>query len=533
MSAKKSKGIIAALIAWVVILGMIGLAWRFLVAPIFTKSAEERRAEEHRALVESTSAAGNYRETIKLRADGFSGYAVLRSPELRNLLKNQGIRLEVEDDNADYLERMKALRTNRAQMAAFPINSFLQAGQEIGEFPATIFLILDETQGADAILAWKQGLATLQDLDNPEARVVYTPESPSEFLAEITIETFILPRLPDNWRQKEEGSEKILRQMLGANPQAPRAYVMWEPQVSEALRNRDIHVLLDSSKTQGYILDALVVSRKFLREKPEVVRAFAEAYFRALYVYSSEARMSDLVKDDAAGPGARSLPEDFAHNIAKGIQWKNTTDNYTYFGLVPGAGENLEDIIAKIARVMVQTALIPEDPLEGNYSSIYYDAVLKEMKGAGYHPAKRLNVIAGDLGLAQEEAGGKAALRKLSAAQWESLKPVGHFQVEQIRFPRMSDKLTLQNERKLEALAQRLKDWPSYYITIIGQSQKSDLEDVNKIALDLAQRRADAAAKFLAGQGVAPERLLTQARLSEAEDWSALNLVFQAGQIPY
>jgi outer membrane protein OmpA-like peptidoglycan-associated protein len=155
------------------------------------------------------------------------------------------------------------------------------------------------------------------------------------------------------------------------------------------------------------------------------------------------------------------------------------------------------------------------------------------MRGADFHPGKQLNVIAGDLGLGEEQASAKRELRALSEEQWENLRPVAAFQVEEIRFPRMSDKVTLQNQRKLQALAERLKDWPSYYVTIIGQSQKSDMDDINEIAQDLALRRANAAAGYLREQGIPEERLRTQARLSEAEDWSALNLVFEAGQIPY
>jgi outer membrane protein OmpA-like peptidoglycan-associated protein len=533
MATRSKKGIVAALIAWVVVLLGIALAWRLLVAPFFTQSEKERQEQQQQALIESTSAAGSYRHTIELHADGFSGYAVLRSPELRNLLKNEGIRLEVVDDGADYPARVRALQGGQAQMAAFPINSYLQAGAGLGEFPATILFIIDETQGADAILAWEQGLENLQGLNNENARVIYTPDSPSEFLAEITVESFILPKLPENWRVKEEGSEKILRMLLNADPKAPRAYVMWEPQVSEALENPEIHVLLDSSKTKGYILDALVVEREFLKNRPEVVKTFAESYFRALFAITAENRMVELVRKDAGGPG-RDLPEKFAENIANGIQWKNTTDNYAYFGLKnAGGSETLDDVIGKIAKVMAQTGLIPADPLNGKYGLIYFDKILDEMRVNGFHPGKTLDVIAGDLNLDEEQASTRQELRALSQSQWEDLNPVAAFQVEEIRFPRMSDKVTLQNQRKLEALASRLKDWPSYYITIIGQSQKSDMEDINKVAQDLALRRANAAADYLKQQGIPDERLRTQARLSEADDWSALNLVFEAGQIPY
>lgn len=529
MAQRSKKGIVAALIAWCIILGLGAAAYRYLVAPMLT---EQKEAKEEQSLIADTSASSAYDHTVVLQLDGFSGYAVLRSDLFRKLLKNEDIRLQIVDDEADYTERMKALDKGKAQFAAFPLNSFIQAGAKLGSFPASIITIIDETQGADAIVSYKAGLGAIQDMDNPEARMVYTPDSPSEFLAEVTIESFILPKLSEKWRVTADGSEDILRMMKGSNPQDPVAYVLWEPQVSEALELDGVHVLLDSSKTSGYILDTLVVNREFLRDHPEVVRTFVEMYCRALFTYQTDNGMTELVREDA-GLAGQKLPKAYADNIVKGINWKNTTDNYAYFGLIPGGGESIEDIIQKITRVMIDVDMLPGDPLNGRPATIYYDRTLRDMKGEGFHPGKKLNVIATDLGLPAEQASAAVELRRLSDSEWERLRPVGSFQVEQIRFPRMSDKITLQNERKLQALAQRLKDWPSYYITIIGQSKQSSVEDLDALALDLAERRAQAAAGYLVDQGIPGERLRVQARLSEAEDWSALNLLFQAGQIPY
>ncbi|MEM0965007.1 MAG: OmpA family protein [Verrucomicrobiota bacterium] len=532
MASRGKKGVVAAFVAWVIIVTGCVLIYRFIVDPFLQERRENEAAE---ALVAETSAKakGDIEHEVVLYADGFSGYAILRSDEFREALAKEKIDLEIIDDHADYGARMQALISGDAQMAAFPLNSFLKAGAEVGQFPATIVLIIDETQGADAIVAYREGLSKIQDLDQPDARVFFTGESPSEFLAEITVESFVLPSLSPDWRVKRPGSEKILEDLLKGDPKEPFAYVMWEPQVSKALEDPDVHVLLDSSRTKGFILDALVVERNFLKENEQVVAIILESYLRTLFSSTTSGGMEEVVREDLL-LGGGSLSDAYVRNIADGIVWKNTTDNFTYFGVREGEGESIDEILEKITDVMVDTGLLSEDPLDGSYNSIYYDAILAEMHRNGFHPGKGIRLIEGiDEDSVDELATGIVDMPELGERQWNSLRPVGNFQVEQIRFPRMSAKITLQNGRRLSEISQRLKDWPSYYVTLVGQSQETGDAALDQVALDLALRRARAAADFLIGEGTDPDRLRVVASLSSAKDWSSLNLVFEAGQLPY
>lgn len=532
MVSRGKKGIVAAFVAWALIILVGVLAYRFVIEPML-RDRKERAAQDELVAETSTAGGASSVHRIVLYADGFSGYAILRSSEFKKRLEKESIDLEIVDDGADYSVRMDALASGKAQLAAFPLNSFLKAGAESGRFPATIVLVLDETQGADAILAYKQTFGTIQDLNRPDARIVFTPESPSEFLAEITVESFVLPDLSENWRVERSGSEQIFRDLLRADPAAPIAYVLWEPEVSKALENPDVHVLLDSSKTKGYILDALVVERNFLKENEAVVSSFVESYLRTLYNQSVTGGMEELIRRDLPLEGA-SLSDEHIASIAEGIVWKNTTDNFNYFGLGNGSGESLGEILAKIVGVMTETSLLASDPLDGKYHSIYYDKILSKLDADRFHPGRRVGIIEGSIGQTTlEKATGLIDLPNLTEEQWKNLQPVGNFQVEQIRFPRMSAKITLQNGRKLSAISNRLKDWPSYYVTLVGQSKQTGDAKLDEVALDLALRRAEAAANFLEDKGTDPDRLRVEARLSAAGDWSSLNLVFEAGQVPY
>jgi hypothetical protein len=115
-----------------------------------------------------TSSASSFQHEVVVAADSFSGYAVLRSEALKQDLKSQQIKLTVQDDQADYTARLAALRAGKVQLAAFTIDSLIAAGAKAGEFPASIVMVIDETKGGDAIVAWKSSVASLQDLNQPD-----------------------------------------------------------------------------------------------------------------------------------------------------------------------------------------------------------------------------------------------------------------------------------------------------------------------------------------------------------------------------
>ena len=250
MGKRGTKGCLVAAFIWIMILGALAVAAKFFILPYFEKDLEEK-----------TSSSRRYRYTITLAADSFSGYCVLRSSLVKNQLKAQGIKLIIRDDKADYKARMKALKDGNIQMAVFTIDSFITAGAELGEFPGTIVMVIDETKGADALVSYKNAVASLEDLDNPNARIVLTPRSPSEFLSRTVIAHFNLPNLPDRWWENADGAADVYRRFKAGNRKEKRAYALWEPYVSRALEISGSHVLLDSSKLKGYIVDVLVVER--------------------------------------------------------------------------------------------------------------------------------------------------------------------------------------------------------------------------------------------------------------------------------
>lgn len=526
MSERRAKALVAAALAWIVIVAVLAAAWRWLIRP----ARDERLAGE-------TGSESIYRDEVILALDSFSGYCTLRSDLLKDQLRRQGIRLTVRDDGADYSARLTSLKQRQADMAVFTVDSLISAGAHLDDFPATIVLVLDETGGADAIVSYTAGVAQLQDLDHPSARIVLTPGSPSEFLARTVIDHFNLPNLPANWLEPAGGAEDVLRRMRAASKTERRAYVLWEPFVTKAAELPGAAVLIDSSRLKGFIVDVLVAERNFLREHPDLVRAVVEACLRTVYTLNQEPdRLVELIRNDAREHGAMTLDEAQAQRLAKGVLWKNTLENYAHFGLIPGTAGGglpvLEDIIDNIAAVLVNTRALDHNPVAGRTHTLFHDQILRGMQRDGFHPAKQLNIIA-DLGPGQEqleELRGNAELPELNDEQWSRLEPVGELKVPPVHFARGTARINVHSERELAELARRLAAWPSYYVKVRGHARAEGDAQANA---ELALQRARAAADVLLRQGLQAQRVRAQAAPPAIQGGEAQSVTFEVGQLPY
>jgi outer membrane protein OmpA-like peptidoglycan-associated protein len=285
------------------------------------------------------------------------------------------------------------------------------------------------------------------------------------------------------------------------------------------------------------IVDVLAVQRQFLRDQPEKVKALLEAYARCAYAHARQPDgMLKLVREDAQKTGAESLGESQARKVVDGIQWKNTLENYAHFGLASGADhgglQTLEDMIGRIVDVLIKTKALPSDPLGGNYSSLYYDKILADMKQARFHPGQGKALVPG-LGVGEanpETVHGDAELAVLTPDQWNSLRPVGELKIAPIEFGRASAEITLDGERELQALAKRLQTFPRYYLRVIGHARAEGDPEANRM---LAQARAEAAAQFLTAQGLSPSRVQADIAAQSTRDAAAQSVSFVVGQMPY
>ena len=506
------RRIVVALIILVVFVG-IGIAFKKLVFP----ALEEKRVEE-------TGTKTHYKTNVRIGMDSFSGYAVLRSPHFRDQLGRSEIGVQGIDDKADYTGRMKALQKGDLDMAVFTIDTDIINGTEIKEFPGTILFLIDESFGADGIVAFKSGVASASDLNRADAKIIAKPNSPSETLARHLIANMLPNLASQNWLVKATDMDDVLERMKKADQSEPNAYVLWEPELSKALALEGVVPIYDTSHVSGVIVDVLLVNRKYLQDQSAIVKTVTSSYFRALHFYgTADGGMAKLVMDDAKLNGD-TLTDVQAKKIADGIKWKNTMENYAQFGLLSAAElhglPTMREMIVGISQFLVKTGKLKTNPKEGKETDLYFDEVLKSMNQSNFHPGQTQD----------EVVRGVANLPELTDAQWKTLLKVGDMDAKSISFARGRAEIEIQGKRDVADVANRLKAWPTYYLSIIGHT-RGDGDPAANLALALA--RAKNVSDELVALGVSPTRIKTSAELLKTQSGTAQSVTFTLSQRPY
>ena len=506
-----SKGkLLAIVVVWLMLFGVGAVAWKFLVQPSVDAAQEEQREQ----ILTRGSSDSRYDHRLKLRLDSFSGYAVLRSPEFAKELGDRSIKVSLIDDKADYAGRLAALKRGEADLAVFTIDALLKTSSEVGELPASIVSIIDETRGADAVVGFKDKFKSVDDFNNPNVRFVLTPDSPSETLARVVMTHFDLPNMASNPIVAAKDARDVYERYRTSGPNDSQVFVLWEPYVSKMKENPNVHTIISTRDLFGYIVDVLVVNRNYLAKNEQVVKEILECYFRASYQH--RAKMTDLVLDDAKLQG-EALTRDQAEKLVEGVQWKDTQRNYAHFGVTSnGSIQHIEDMIENISNVLMSTGAMKTDPTEGRPNLLYYDSILRDLQSDQFHPSGSAT---------NDGVDDSIQLRGLSEREWNELTTVGTLKVPELVFARGGAKLLGGSKTTLNELADTLRT-QRYYVKIRGVATKQGDKELNKA---LAGSRAQAAMQYLNEKGIATERL----KATEPQLGNIPSVTFTLGQMPY
>jgi outer membrane protein OmpA-like peptidoglycan-associated protein len=509
----KGKVVLVAIV-WLLLFGIGVAVWRLVIFPARTQQQQEQAKEQVAREVAATSGTSRYLHELQLGLDSFSGYAVLRSEEFRKQLADRGIRIKNVDDGANYAKRATDLEQGTLQFAAFPIDALLKTFSKLDYPAATIIAIIDETRGADAMVAYKGKFPDVDQLNQPDVRFVLVGDSPSETLARVVMQDFNLDRLGPAAIETMNSPEELMARYRAAAPSTNDVYVTWEPYVSQILANDQLHVLVDSSRFTGYIVDSLVVSRDYLLKNGPVVESVLEAYFTALYAYRDDQALIRLLLEDAKQTKQELTPEQ-AQRLVAGIQWKNTQENFAHFGKRAGAVVHIEDMLTRIAAVLSKSGSISENGANEKFNRYFFDRPLENLQSRNFHP-----------GLASEAVRVEATLKALNEAEWDRLVTVGTLSVPELVFLRGSANLSDQSKRTLDDLFQRLQAWPQYYLMIRGNASQAGDMQAN---IQLAEQRGQAALKYLLSLGIPSERM----RVVTGEITGQTRVTFVVGQMPF
>lgn len=486
-----NKGrILAIVLVWSVLLGIIALSYRFIVAPFFAAKEEQSIEQQKEEALKATSSDSRYTYQIQLGLDSFSGYAILRSNDFAEELANRKIKLILNDDSANYPQRLNDLKNNKIQFAAFTIDAFIKTCSEakidLNEIPS-IVSIIDETRGADAIVAYKSTFPNIDAMNQANVKFVTVGNAPSETLAKIVTTNFGLNKLSKDFLSLQSSPKDVYEIYRKSNLEDKNVYVLWQPYVSKMLENPNVHVLIDSSKFRGYIVDVLVVNRDFLFKNPQLVEDVVKSYFIAKY--NNAKTMTKLVLEDAKKTG-EPLTDKQAEELVGGIWWKNTQENYAHFGFSQNKLQHIEDMILNITKILGKYGVT--DPTNGQPNLLYYNKIIQNLSTTNFHP-----------GFDAEDVKDEK-LAELSIEEWNSLKPAGTLSVPEIVFARGTSVLREPGKNTLDVLVETLNSFPNYYVMVKGNASKNGNVEANK---QLAQSRAEVVRNYLLEKGIHEHRI--------------------------
>jgi outer membrane protein OmpA-like peptidoglycan-associated protein/ABC-type nitrate/sulfonate/bicarbonate transport system substrate-binding protein len=435
---------------------------------------------------------------IDIGGDGYLGYWFLTSPELRKQAARAGLLVTLEDDGGAYAERLERFARGDYEAIVLPVSSYLVHGAR-HDYPGVIVAAISESKGADGILgvASRFPRRSVEELGAPGLRVVYTADSPSEFLLDLTCVGFEdLAHLVDaaGWRVEVAGPREVLER---ARRRDGDAFVLWEPELSRALDEvPGLVPVWGSDGFAGYIVDVIVFRRDFLVSHENDVVRFLEAYFRALSVYASQ---PDQMQEEMRG--STGLRREVLASMLPKIDWFDLHENcLRQFGLSPGVGapatDGVVDCILQCSNVLVRAKRLERAPVADPYS-IVNSRFLEVLRDSA--PA----ALGRDGGLALDFA-------PLSEEGWARQREVGTMRIEPISFQAGRNLLDEHGEGQVDAIAKQLvNNYPSYRIAVRGHTGPGD-EAAN---LELSRERAQAVAqRLIAVHAVDPDRVRAEGR---------------------
>lgn len=428
-----------------------------------------------------SSDARDVKGRIAIGSDSWVGYFPLCSDEMARRMRAQGYVLKCVDDKADYAKRMAALRTGDLQFAVATVDAFVLAGRQQG-YPGAIVAVIDESKGGDAIVAWKDRVPTLEAIKAAGGKVgiAFTPNSPSEHLLRSAAVHFDITPLRSKgpWRRETDGSSAALEQLLARKADAA---VLWEPDVTRALRTDGVVKLLSSADTQRLIVDVLVASSTVIQQDPAMVKVLLSTYFQLLREFvDAPAKL-----EQAVVAGTR-LPSDQVAAMLKGVAFARLSDNAeTWLGAGPNAN-GLFDTVRSAVRVLIDSGALAADPLPGQDP---YRVLNRQFIGEAYMAATGAEVSRGPA----PEVGRSFA--PMDDAGWRRLREVATLKAFNVAFRSGTADLSYEGKEELDRLMEILRHYPTFRVAVRGHTSTQGDPAANEA---LSRERAEAVARYLA-----------------------------------
>lgn len=283
--------------------------------------------------------AGPPREPLRIATSVWVGFEPLYLARSLDLLPPGSVRLVEMSSSVD---TMRAFRDRLVDGAALTLDEVLTLAQDQEDL--RLILVTDVSHGGDALLA-SRDIPDLRALRGKRVGVEHTAAG-----------AWLLTRALQSAGMR--ASDVVIVPVTEAGHEKAfisgevDAVVTFEP-VSTHLLNRGAHVLFDSSRIQGEIVDVLVVREELLQIRPKDLRGLLDGWFSALDLVAEHPRESAVRMAPRLGLEATEVQRALA-----GLRFPDRRENER---LLKGP---LQDTARKISRVMLDEHLLvrPVDP---------------------------------------------------------------------------------------------------------------------------------------------------------------------------
>lgn len=251
-----------------------------------------------------------------------------------------------------------------------------------GGVKARAIMQVDWSRGGDAIVV-DPSITRVEDLKGKKISLALF--TPSHWLLEYSIANSSLD---------ETEQAQITKSLVGKNasPEARTdfvankvdAAVVWEPDVTEALKKRRGSRILVSTKTAANLIADLMVAREeFITQHPDVVKALIQGWFDGtVEANRNNALVVKLLMENE--PLYKDLGEDATREGLGTVKWADLADNAKMFGL--DGGEPLFDRIFKeasqswVRRGYIARAVTPDQGKNDSFLRQIYTDVPREVR---------------------------------------------------------------------------------------------------------------------------------------------------------
>ncbi|HKV45325.1 MAG TPA: ABC transporter substrate-binding protein [bacterium] len=285
-------------------------------------------------------------ETLVIGQSTWVGYGPLFLARDKRFFDEAGVNVELktfEDPKA----RFFALISGRLDGIATTLDT--ASLYWTPEHPFRSVLALDDSRGGDGIVA-VDAIKTIKELRGK--RVAYNKGSVSHFFLSVLLRQ-------NGMTEKDIQSIQMQQDDAGAAFVAHKvdAAVTWEPWLTRAKRTPGGHVLVDSSKTPGLIVDILLFRTDVVKNHPAAVKAAVAGWFKAVDYWKQNPDESDALMAKAVGGWLKDV-KTFRETLA-GVRFYDKAVNDQYFkpgGTVYVTAQNAIDIWKSFGMIRVNEA---------------------------------------------------------------------------------------------------------------------------------------------------------------------------------